>query len=428
MQILLADDDQISRILLQVQLEQWGHSVLSAENGAQAWELLQTHDCQVVITDWMMPKMSGIDLLHKIRTSDRAGYVYVILLTSNAEKEALVTGLTSGADDFITKPVDPYELQARLQPSRRIIELERRLAERNCELEGRNQQLADTNARTKRDLDAAAQIQQSFLPSRVEDIPGVRFAWHYSPCNELAGDMLNILRLDEDHIGVYMLDVSGHGVQASLLAVTACRNLTSHKDASSVLWHRRDGSGGYDLLSPAAAVKQLNSRFVAQSLSEQYFTLIYGVLNLQTGEFCYTVAGHPPPVHISASGNPAFLFGDGLPIGIAEIEYDEHMVQLEPGDQLFFYSDGLTESMNSAEELFGNARLLQSLQNAPVSVVDDTLTEILDHVNAWTGDAPIHDDLSLLVLEYDPERSGLNGHMMRSSRLSKSDQLSQASY
>lgn len=124
MQIILAEDDEISRILLQVQLEQWGHSVLAARNGIHAWQLLQQNDCQVVITDWMMPEMSGIELLHKIRSSDRAGYVYVILLTSNSEKEALVTGLTSGADDFLTKPVDPYELQARLQPSRRIIELE----------------------------------------------------------------------------------------------------------------------------------------------------------------------------------------------------------------------------------------------------------------------------------------------------------------
>ncbi len=142
MNILVADDESLARSLLQFQLEQWGHSVLSAENGAQAWELFQSHDCQIVITDWMMPEMTGIDLLRKIRASDRAGYVYVILLTSKTEKEALVTGLTTGADDFLTKPVDPVELQARLQPSLRIIDLERRLAERNRELESRNTQLA----------------------------------------------------------------------------------------------------------------------------------------------------------------------------------------------------------------------------------------------------------------------------------------------
>lgn len=405
MKILLADDETIPRDLLQFQLEKWGHSVLPADNGVQAWELFQTQDCQLVITDWEMPEMNGIDLLRKIRASDRAGYVYVILLTSKSEKEALVTGLTTGADDFLTKPVDPIELQARLQPSQRIIDLERRLAERNRELESRNQQLSDTHAKTKRDLDAAAQIQQAFLPSRVQDIPGVRFAWHYSPCNELAGDMLNVLRLDEDHVGVYVLDVSGHGVQASLMAVAACRSLSSHKDASSVLWQRRDGSSEYRLRSPAAAVAELNARFVAQSLTEQYFTLVYGILNQRSGEFRYTLAGHPAPVLAPAHGNPVFLCGDGLPIGIAETDYEEHSIRLESGDRLIFYSDGVTECMNATEVLFGNSRLLQTLRGTSDQTVDTTLSEILDDVKTWIGDAPIHDDLSLLALEYSPQRT-----------------------
>ncbi len=253
----------------------------------------------------------------------------------------------------------------------------------------------------KRDLDAAAQIQQAFLPSRVQDIPHVRFAWQYSPCDELAGDMLNILRLDEEHVGFYVLDVSGHGVRASLLAVTACLHL-SHKDASSVLWQRRDGSSEYCLRSPAAAVAELNARFVAQSLSEQFFTLVYGILNQRSGEFRYTLAGHPAPVHVSARGRPVFLCGNGLPIGIAETDYEEHTLQLESGDRLIFYSDGVTESMNAAGELFGNARLLQTLRSPSDQTVDTTLSEILDHVNAWIGDAPIHDDLSLLAVEYSP--------------------------
>lgn len=402
MKILLADDDELSRILLQCQLEEWGHSVSSAVNGLQAWELLQTNDFQIVVTDWMMPEMSGIELLRKIRCSDFGGYVYVILLTSKSDKGALVAGLADGADDFLTKPVDPHELQARLQPGQRIFDLERRLAERNRELEGRNQQLTETNARTKRDLDAAAQIQQSYLPSRVQDIPGVQFAWHYSPCNELAGDMLNVLRLDEEHVGIYILDVSGHGVQASLLAVSACRALASHKDSSSVLWSHESGSSTFTLNSPAHAVELLNARFVTQAVSEQYFTLVYGILNSRTGEFRYAIAGHPAPVRVSASGSAEFLPGGGLPIGLVEVPYEGHSIQLEPGERLFFYSDGLTESMNSSQELFGSARLMHALESESEVTVDGTLSQIVNHVRTWVGTAPIHDDLSLLALEYAP--------------------------
>ncbi len=402
MKILIAEDEHIPRQLLRFQLEQWGHAVILAENGQQACEQLQAHDCQLVITDWEMPIMTGIELIRRIRQLDRSTYLYVILLTSKSQQEDLVTGLTSGADDFLTKPVNKDELQARLQPSLRIVELERRLSERRHELEVRNQLLAAANGKMKRDLDAAAQIQQAYLPGRSQDIPGIQFLWHYSPCTELAGDMLNVLRLDDDHIGVFMLDVSGHGVQAALMAVAACRCLSSHQDASSVLWERQDGSTDYRLRSPASAAEQLNARFVAQSLTEQFFTLVYGILNQRTGEFRYTVAGHPPPVRITASGCSMMLPGEGLPIGIAETDYDQHEIRLSAGDRLVFYSDGVTECMNAADELFGNARLLDSLHHDVEQSLDETLSKILSHLESWSDGVPFHDDVSVLALEYCP--------------------------
>jgi DNA-binding NarL/FixJ family response regulator len=120
MPILIADDDRISRQTLQFQLEQWGHSVLTAEDGDDAWQLFQTHDCPIVITDWMMPRMPGIELIKKIRQANQSKYAYVILLTSKSQKSDLISGLASGADDFLVKPVDPHELQARLKTGLRI--------------------------------------------------------------------------------------------------------------------------------------------------------------------------------------------------------------------------------------------------------------------------------------------------------------------
>ena len=402
MKILIADDEAIPLQLLRFQLEKFGHTVISASNGREAWELLQTHDCQLVITDWEMPEMSGIDLIRQIRQSERVAYVYVILLTSKSERASIVTGLNTGADDYLTKPVDKDELQARLQPGLRIFELEHRLADRHRELEHRNLQLAHANTKMKSDLDTAAQIQQAFLPSRKQDIPGVEFAWHYSPCTELAGDMLNVLHLDDDHVGVYMLDVSGHGVQAALMAVAACRYLSIHKDDSSVLWERRDSSTEYHLRSPAAAAEQLNARFVAQSLTEQYFTLVYGILNQRTGQFRYTLAGHPAPVHLTPVAPAAFLPGSDLPIGIAETDYEEHALQLQAGDRLLFYSDGVTECMNASTDCFGNPRFVQSLSGTAHQSLDATLSQILNHLQQWAGETPFHDDISMLALQFSP--------------------------
>ncbi|MFM9964613.1 MAG: PP2C family protein-serine/threonine phosphatase [Planctomycetaceae bacterium] len=413
MRILIADDDMIPLRLLRFQLEQWGHTVLAAENGAQAWELFQNHDCQVVITDWEMPGLSGIELLRNIRAANHVGYVTVILLTSKSEHESLITGLVNGADAFLTKSVQPDELQARLRFSQRIIDLEQRLAERQRELEDRHQRLAEANAKMKRNLAAAANIQQALLPQRLIDIPDVAFAWHFSPCDELAGDMLNVLPLGPNHVGVYMLDVSGHGVQAALLAVSVCRSLSCHQDESSVLWHRRNDSDEYELQSPVVAVRQLNSRMHAQSLSEQFFTLFYGILNRHTGEFRYTSAGHPPPVHVTQFGHTALLPGDGLPVGIAEFDYDEQQLQLEPGDRLVFYSDGVTESMNLSDELFGAERLFSVLRDSAQQPLNSALSEVMSQVAAWRGEAPIQDDLSLLALEYAPRQRFIEPSLAR---------------
>ena len=398
MNILIADDELVPRQILQFQLEQAGFTVLAAENGAQAWELLQAHDCSLVITDWMMPEMTGLELIQKIRQSNRSGYVYAILLTSKSERDALVTGMTTGADDFVTKPFDTRELLARLQPGLRIIELERRL-------DVRNQQLSHTNSLMKRDLNAAAQIQQAFLPQRALNIPNVSVAWHYSPCTELAGDMLNVLPLDADHVGVFVLDVSGHGVQAALLAVSACRYLSNTQDPSSVLWERSADSTTYQLRAPAAVLRELNSRMTPQSLSEQYFTLFYGILNHRTGEFRYSSAGHPAPAHLSAQGNVSFLPGEGLPIGIAESDYDEHRLQLHPGERVIFYSDGLTECMNPAHELFGNHRLAATLIRTTHQSINAVVPQILKELDSWLATEPIHDDISIVALEFVPQAS-----------------------
>ena len=136
MNVLIADDDPISRRLLQSYLEKWGHEVVVAQDGAQAWELFQTSDFHMVISDWMMPRMEGPELVSRIRACEKPEYVYTILLTAKTHKEDLVTGMDAGADDFVTKPFDRDELRVRVRQGERIIHLERRLAAQNSSLRG----------------------------------------------------------------------------------------------------------------------------------------------------------------------------------------------------------------------------------------------------------------------------------------------------
>jgi signal transduction histidine kinase len=133
MKVLIAEDEPISRRLLQTYLERWGYAVSSAENGAAAWQRFQEEEFPLVISDWMMPEMNGIDLIRRIRASEPRGlvYVYVLLLTAKSEKEDLVQGMEAGADDFVTKPFDREELRVRVRAGERIVQLEQTLVEQN---------------------------------------------------------------------------------------------------------------------------------------------------------------------------------------------------------------------------------------------------------------------------------------------------------
>lgn len=131
MKILIAEDEPVSRHLLTSYLRQWGHDVAAAPDGAAAWRLFQEQAFLLVLSDWVMPEMDGLELIRHIRASESGAYVYIILLTARAQKQDVIEGLESGANDFVTKPFDRGELRVRLRAGQRIIELEQALAARN---------------------------------------------------------------------------------------------------------------------------------------------------------------------------------------------------------------------------------------------------------------------------------------------------------
>lgn len=134
MKVLIADDSLLMRQLLRGFLQKWQYEVVLAEDGAQAWELFQSGDFPLILTDWLMPEMDGLELIRRIRSSNLPQYVYIILLTAKSEKEDLVVAMDAGADDFLAKPFDQDELRVRIREGERIIRLERTLTEQNRQL------------------------------------------------------------------------------------------------------------------------------------------------------------------------------------------------------------------------------------------------------------------------------------------------------
>jgi sigma-B regulation protein RsbU (phosphoserine phosphatase) len=308
------------------------------------------------------------------------------MATARDKPADVVQALQLGANDYVTKPFDYPVVLARVRTQltlKRSVDqiraLEESLARRNAELEA-------ADRRRRRDLDAAARVQRALLPGAVPQPPGVRFAWRYRPCVELAGDLLNVVPLDGGRVALYVLDVVGHGAAAALLAVMVNR----------VLGRLRQGGGAAE---PARLADELNREFPWEAHTGQFFTLLYGVLEPHSGLFRFVTAGHPGPLRLPRGGPACNLRVPGSPVGLADDAYEENALTLQPGERLYLYSDGIPEAMNPQFQALGTARLLQLVELARSLPLGDSLDAVLRAVDDWCGAAGPQDDISLLAVE-----------------------------
>lgn len=387
MNILIADDHELTRFKLKTDLEKWGHEVTEASDGEEAWQLYQQSEYSIVITDWMMPRVDGLEFVRRIRGCEESEYVYVIMLTAKSEMHDIVAGMGAGADDFLTKPFHRDELQVRVRAGARITRL--------------NRELNESNRRMRRSLEAAAQIQQSFLPTAKPEIAGFDFSWAHRPCVELGGDMLNFVRLDDGHLGLYVLDVSGEGVPAALMATTLSRLMSPPGNAHSLLADRDNGHSEPRILSPVEVAQKLNRLFAGESNSKSFFTLVYGILDCESKQFRFTSAGHPPVIHLRREAAPAMFDTAAFPIGLTaeSNDFEEQQLELASGDRVLLYSDGLPDAMNPDGEVYGAARILESMSRRSRSSLDELTESLLQDLSTWRGRAEFTDDISVLSFE-----------------------------
>jgi sigma-B regulation protein RsbU (phosphoserine phosphatase) len=401
MRILIAEDERITRMTLCRQLTSWGHQVIAAEDGQQAWELLGAADAEfdIVITDWEMPRLSGVELVRHIRQdARRSAYTYVIVLTSRSEKSDIVKGIEAGADDFVSKPFDRDELRVRLLAGERIVKLERALSRQNAELR-------DANARIRVGLQAAARVQQSMLPRQNIVTPRVRTAWKYVPTDELAGDAIGLHLIDERYLVAYVIDVSGHGVPAALLAVSAMHAMEPIAGGASLLRDMSAAPGGElgTVRGPARVATELNRGFRASENDGRYLTMVLCVLDTQLGRLHIARAGHPEPFVLRGTESVQVPDAGGFPIALVDdVEYEEVTIALQPGDRVCLFSDGILEQMKSDgdNEQFGWTRLLEFLGARGGTPVEQLVSQAAEELAAWAGSASFTDDVSLVIVEW----------------------------
>ncbi|HUO09524.1 MAG TPA: SpoIIE family protein phosphatase [Phycisphaerae bacterium] len=397
MRILIAEDERITRATIARQLKAAGHEITEAEDGQQAWDLFRAAPAaagfDIVITDWEMPRLSGVELVRKLRETPRNIYTYILMLTSRSDKSDVVQGIEAGADDFLTKPFDKEELRVRLLAGQRIVQLERALNQQNAELR-------EANDHIRSGLRAAARVQQSMLPHAAISTPLVASAFKYVPTDELAGDAIGLHLIDDRFLVAYVLDVSGHGVPAALLSVSAMHALAPNPLEASLLRTRTPGDTG-SVQKPSRVALELNHRFRAGENDGRYLTMILTVLDTHIGKLHLTSAGHPPPFILRGQQPLPVPPSGGFPIAVDDsAEYEEFAIQLQPRDRLCLYSDGVIEQPGPGDVLFSDDRLLEILANNHLTPPDQLAAEIVTALTTWADATSFGDDISLVIIDW----------------------------
>lgn len=386
--VLVVDDDAMNRVMLSRLLTREGYAVTEANDGAAALELVDKHAFDLVLLDVMMPGIDGLQVLETLRKTRSVAELPIIMATAEDSSRDVVRALKLGANDYVTKPLDFSVVLARVQT--------------HLSLKRAKEELEATNARMKKDLEAAAKVQRALMPNSLPKVLDFSFVWNFVPCDELGGDILDVFQLDEDNIGLYLLDVSGHGVRAALLSVTLNRLLAQMAEGSLQFEEAGGGQTERQLLSPAEVAAGLNTRFQmdASPGAVQYFTFLYGILNTHTSMFRYVSGGHPGPLQVPTDGKSVLHPQEGFAIGwFPDSTYQEFVIELKPGDRLYLYSDGILEAMNSADELFGPERVVEALEERKNLTLQGSVEELVECGRQWSGDAGFADDVSILALE-----------------------------
>ncbi len=282
-----------------------------------------------------------------------------------------------------------------------LIATQRQLRETTRMLQEANQRISWSNEYMKRNLQAAAKVQQALLPSTLPEMDGLHFAWAFRPNEELSGDILNVIQLDDDHVALYLLDVTGHGLASAMLSVAVSRLLSPVRSATALLYERDAVTGEYSVARPGKVATRLAMRFEWDAETAQFFTFVYGLINRRTREFAYACAGHPAPVCLSDAGVHILEQTIDLPIGIMQGDYTEKCVRLAPGSRLYLYSDGIIDTMNPRNELFGMTRMTDVLARMRPHPLAEGVEALMNALHAWREEGSVKDDMSLLAAEID---------------------------
>lgn len=388
--ILIIDDDPTIQMVLKRALQNEGYDVTVASNGEEGIIQAQQVLPALVICDWMMSQLSGIDVCRLFKATPEFSTTFFILLTARGEVEDRVMGLDTGADDFLSKPIDINELKARVRAGLRLHQLNQDLQTQKQALETLNQDLQTQKQILEAELAEAVDYVRSLLPSPL--VGTVTTEALFVPSAQLGGDCFDYYWLDKDNLVIYLLDVSGHGVGSALLSLSVLNVLRSQSLPNT------------DFCQPSKVLRALNNTFQMINHGDKYFTIWYGVYNCLKRQLIYASAGHPPAVLLSGTSTATLhvnqLGTPGLPIGFfPDADFDNNSFDIEKGSILYIFSDGAYEIHQPDDKIWGLDAFINLLTD--FTKVDTwNLEQLLPQIMSVSAQETFNDDLSLLKVNF----------------------------
>jgi len=379
--LLIVDDEKLVRIVMKRRLSKLNLRVLEAENGKEALEILQRESVDLIVSDWMMPELDGLGLCKAVKGNERFQSIHLILMTALVHPEQLAEGLNCGADDFLLKSSSEQEILARIRAGLRARQL-------RLDLEESYRVLSEKQGELDAELNAASEFVRTLLPVQGEVSPGIQLGWEFLPSSLLGGDLFQVAQWGDDHLGIMVLDMSGHGIGPALRAVSL-----------SMQFKREHINSSFPSYDPGEIVTCLNAQ---NPMTDQgdYFTIWVGVLQLSTHVLRFASGGHPGGMLIRNEGPSVILGGKTLPVGFSPDEtYETHSITLTKGDRLYLFSDGIYEVVNAEEEIWGTSRLQKALEDVYQRSIRLGLKHVIQSSRSWQADGIFGDDVALVGLE-----------------------------
>jgi sigma-B regulation protein RsbU (phosphoserine phosphatase) len=370
--ILVVDDNPVNLQVLVRTLDGSGHRILAARDGPSALAIAKRARPELILLDVMMPGQDGFEVCRTLKADEATRESTVIFLSALGEVSDKVLGLTLGAVDYITKPIQPDEVRARVSGH-----LTRKYLER---------EVRRSRDRLNRELEGAARMQRVLLPKALPRPAGIRCAAHYRTSRHAGGDYYDVVPLDRSRLGIMVADVSGHGAPAAIVMAMLRATFHAHPDRGD----------------PARLLRDLNAHFEYLYGHGIFATVVYAVLEPESLRMRVACAGHPPPLLCRRSSVAALDLQAIVPLLLMPIdEVPTVDVRLERGDRLLFFTDGITDRTAADGTLYDLDRLSDAFGRAAACSPDDIVQHLVSDIEAFADSPEASDDQTLLVVAMD---------------------------